>query len=172
MRTIFLFLFCLSAYAAPLPPYPVVKRPPVLKSPKAASIPKSAIMLKVLTTTGPATIEIELTWNLNFFGCNTNDPGCVLYDLTHVSAVQKAGKAVEIQFADQVNPPGWVMAGSFSPPTEDRIVELSWFLPNYQRPMQRYFRVVEVPYPSGFQPASIGVNQNLTGITTATRKPK
>ena len=156
-----LLLSAFAAFSAPLPPSPpslVIKtpiaEPKVLRSPRDSSQPKSATMVKATTISSyPAgsTIWLTLQKDLNFFGCDTNDPGCVLYDAEQIEFLQLQGQGVQLEFADTLPSGGWHWVGQFYPPPQDTINGASFFYPNSQRPAARYYRVI--PWSPDFSPA-------------------
>lgn len=176
MKTIPLLLLCIPAYAA-LPPSPIA-RPAPLQSPKAMSQPKSTPMLRTARVNGSGYFWIPMTVanhkDLNFFGCNTNDPGCVLYDQDRVTAEQPAGVGIQVEFADALAPTGWTWAAQFYPPPAAMVSEFSRFYPSTQRPLARFYRAVPLVPPTELAPASgqPRVNPALAGVVRATTRKK
>lgn len=176
MKALFVVLLsAIAVQAQPLPPFPVssVPRPKVLLSPRAASVPKAKAMFKPASVGyGLPPVIARYVWGLNFFGCDTNDPGCLLYDLTQISTVQTAGVGIRIEFSDVIPANGWATAATFYPPPEDRIAEIAWFLPTWQRPAARFWRASQFT-PDSMTPASnrvLAVNPALKGFTAWSRK--
>lgn len=164
-----------SAIAAPLPPMPTgvavipIKPSTVLRSPKDASQPKSTPMFRVASGISSypdgSTIWITVQHDLNFFGCNTNNPDCVLYDAEQIEFLQLAGQGAQLEFSDTMQSQGWGWVGQFYPPPNDIINGASYFYPNSQRPAGRFYRVVPwTPDVSTFRPTGGGPILNKTGF--------
>ncbi len=159
MKILLLFA-CITASAAPLPPFPTAARPPIVKPFRPAGT--------VIPPTGaPSSFrEITYTSGIDFFGCE-GQPGCVLYNNTHIS----------INHADEVNtileatavatPAAWVMIGQPLPPGFD---EVSW----YEDRMQpaRFFRLTDVPLTTiAAKRKAMSPKYKVFGWTTWKRSP-
>lgn len=149
MKTILLLAgLCFAAHAAPLPPLPPppVKRPAPLLSPSHAAAAKTAPMVKATFRAASyqaAPMRCTMAKDINFLGCDTNNPTCRLYDLTTISAQQKAGVKITLEFADSPNPSEWAWVAVFEACPTARVVETTWIQPDDQRPGCRFFRARE-----------------------------
>lgn len=152
MKTIPLLLLCLClpAYAAvpPMPSpsiVPVVKRPAVLLSPKAASVAKSTPMTK-FTPAGESTVSTLAPFWMSF----TKDQFFFdsIVDITHVQAIQRAGKGVRFEYKDSVASSGWAFMADWTPYPEEQVVQTEWYHSTDQRVQARFFRVVEYTAPA------------------------
>lgn len=185
--TFLIAVLCLSATAGPissLPP-PVVKRPAPLLSPSHSGSVKNKPMAK--TTSGtfiPASvpmypISVSIINDFNFFHCDTNDLTCVLYDVTHVSAIAASSVPVTIEMSDDITEEGWTWVAQFGAAPYERVVEFEWYLPVDQRPVSRFFRAVRTaPSDSSegtFAAASAGgvrISPNVKGVRAWSRPRK
>lgn len=176
MKTILLLVsLCLPALATPLPP-PPVKRPAPLLSPSHASALKHKPMAKVtkasvFTSASVTKAGCTVVLDHNFFGCETNDPTCVLYDVIHVTFPAPSGAPVTIEWSEDLD--GWMWVAQYGEAPYVRDVNFEWHLPASQRAECGFFRLVRTPV-SGFAPASAGairINPNFKGVRAwATRK--
>lgn len=150
MKTFLVLLLAIPAYAAtpPIPSsfiVPVVKRPAVLLSPKAASVPKSTPMMK-FTVAGESTVSTLAPFWMSF----TKDQFFFdsIVDITHVQAIQRAGKGLRFEYKDSVNAPGWAFMADWTPYPEEQVVQTEWYHSTDQRMQARFFRVVEYTAPA------------------------
>lgn len=164
MKTIpILLLLCIPSHAA-LPPSPIA-RPAPLQSPRAASQPKYTPMLKAeavvrSSSTEPSTVFIDVLYNININHCDTNDPNCLVWDQTHVWAVQKAGYHMTIEYTDRLGSGEWAWISQTGAAPYDRVENVYRFLPKWQRPMAEAFRTVSVLVPTGSLTAAGGRRLN------------
>jgi len=149
MRLLLLLALCASAAAAPLPPMPAVKRPAPLLSPAHAAVVKSKPMVKAFQPAAypAAPILLKYARDVNYTGCDTNTPGCVLYDITTIIAIQRAGVTLTIEFADTPIATHWTWVAIWGPTSTPQTVEAQVPTSVNTRPLSRFYRARESVEP-------------------------
>lgn len=129
--------------------------------------PARFVPQSVIPVTKPVgTLQIAVTNGLNILWCDTNSSGCVLYDQTRVSEVQKTGYQMEIQVADSVIQTQRTVVAYFAAGPTIRTNGFDWFRPDYLRKNQEYFVAVQMipPTTGRVKVRSDFVNPLLAGV--------